>query len=211
MPTGQARTAIMHFTDVDNLPGIVAKSGLLADAAISGDGGPTHECADASIKARRKTMPVDLDPYGVISDYVPFYFAPRSPMMYRIWRGGVASYQRGQEKLVYLVSSVEAVVSCGLAWIGSDGNCATSVTNHYNKFEELLQAVDWPLMEEQYWANTVEDGDRMRRRQAEFLIHRFAPIDCIEYAVAKSDPIAQQAKSALGHVIPVTVQPSWYY
>jgi len=48
---------------------------------------------------------VPLAPYGCVADYVPFYFAPRSPMLYKLHKGGVPNYTGGQDPLVYLVSS----------------------------------------------------------------------------------------------------------
>ncbi|MFL6126215.1 DUF4433 domain-containing protein, partial [Actinophytocola sp.] len=151
----------MHFTDMDNLPGIVARGALLADSMIRAVGGPAFECADTSIKHRRRTIPIRVSPFGLVGDYVPFYYAPRSPMLYRIWKGGVPGYQRGQASLVYLVSSVETVLSNGLTWVGSDGNCAAAMTDHYNDWNELTRAIDWPLMTERIWRNTDEDGDRL--------------------------------------------------
>ena len=36
---------------------------------------------------QRANHPVPLPPGGFLNDYVPFYFAPRSPMMYAIHMG----------------------------------------------------------------------------------------------------------------------------
>ena len=63
------------------------------------------EAADLDIKAARKSVQVPLAPYGCVADYVPFYFAPRSPMLYKLHKGGVPNYTGGQDPLVYLVSS----------------------------------------------------------------------------------------------------------
>ena len=35
--------------------------------------------------------------------------------------------------------------------------------------------IDWELMESKYWHDTDEDNSRKRRREAEFLIHKFCP------------------------------------
>ncbi len=107
-------------------------------------------------------MPVHVSPHGYVGDYVPFYFAPRSPMMYKIWRGSVPTYTQGQETLIYFWTSLSKVDQANLPWVGSDGNCAASLTAHTNDWIELEQLVDWGLMRERYWFNTQEDGDRMR-------------------------------------------------
>lgn len=156
-------------------------------------------------------MLVRVSPGGVVGDYVPFYFAPRSPMLYKIWRGGVATYQDGQEPLVYLVSSLRMVDQHGLPWVGSDGNFASPITEHVKEWARLEEVVDWPLMRQTYWNDTAEDGDRMRRRMAELLVHKSFPLECIEYIVVKSQSIADVARKHVSDKIPVQVRNSWYY
>ena len=41
--------------------------------------------------------------------------------------------------------------------------------------QQLYYIIDWELMESKYWHDTDEDNSRKRRRQAEFLIHKFCP------------------------------------
>ena len=106
----------MHFTHIDNLPAILDAGELVADSSAGGL--PIREVGDTEVKARRRQRMVGLPPGGVVADYVPFYFAPRSPMMYRIacdHRDGVAGrYPGGDDPLVYLVSSVDRVQAAGL-------------------------------------------------------------------------------------------------
>jgi len=70
---------IMHFTHVDNLPGILAAGCLLADSLVDHSSELQVEAADLDIKAVRRRTRVPLAPHGCVADYVPFYFAPRSP------------------------------------------------------------------------------------------------------------------------------------
>ena len=46
---------------------------------------------------------VPIGPGGAVSDYVLFYFAPRSPMMYAIHRGNVPTYGELGTGIDYLV------------------------------------------------------------------------------------------------------------
>ena len=76
---------LFHFTHVDHVASI-ARTGLLSDGK---EPDLQHEAGDREIKARRRRQIIDASPGGVVADYVPFYFAPRSPMMYSISRGDV--------------------------------------------------------------------------------------------------------------------------
>jgi hypothetical protein len=145
------RALILHFTHIANMPSIVARGALLADSAAQAAGLPM-DVGDIDVKARRRSVPVGCGPGGMVSDYVPFYFAARSPMMFRIacdHRDSVAGrYGEGEDPLVYIVSSVDRVVEAGLDWVASDGNCAAALTRFVTDVHDLETAIDWPLMRE---------------------------------------------------------------
>jgi hypothetical protein len=100
------------------------------------------DCASTDIKAARRTKAVPVRPYGYVGDYVPFYYAPRSPMMSAISNGQVprCNDSRG---LVYLASSVAQVDAAGLLWVCTDGNARAGITRFYNTREELEERTDW--------------------------------------------------------------------
>ncbi|MGF1494886.1 MAG: DarT ssDNA thymidine ADP-ribosyltransferase family protein [Microcoleaceae cyanobacterium] len=50
-----------------------------------------------------------------------------------------------------------------------------SYSRFFDDFSLLNQVIDWEIMQERYWADTEEDGDRKRRRRAEFLIYKSCP------------------------------------
>ncbi|HXL96363.1 MAG TPA: DarT ssDNA thymidine ADP-ribosyltransferase family protein [Streptosporangiaceae bacterium] len=56
--------SIMHFTHVDNLPGILAAGCLLADSLVDRSSALQVEAADLDIKAVRKRTRVPLAPHG---------------------------------------------------------------------------------------------------------------------------------------------------
>ncbi|MGO9082610.1 MAG: DUF4433 domain-containing protein [Streptosporangiaceae bacterium] len=204
----------MHFTHVRNLPGILAAGCLQADSRVDRRSGLAVEAADLEIKASRRSILVDLPPCGCVADYVPFYFAPRSPMLYKLAKGGVPTYSEGQEPLIYLVSTIGSIADAGLRWLFSDGNCAAAVTQIFNDLELLGSVVDWQVMGARMWNNTAEDPDRMRRRMAEFLVHERVPVSCLAGIAVRSQGVKEQVEGLLaasGEQLPVWVRTGWYF
>jgi hypothetical protein len=69
-------------------------------------------------------------------------------------------------------------------------------------------------MKEQYWANTPEDGDRVRRRMAEFLVLEAVPLGVItRMAVRNSDAeaIVRPAIEAASLDVKLVRRPGWYF
>lgn len=204
--------ALYHITHVENLASVIA-TGLACDTAAQSGGVFQVEIGDRSVKARRRTMPIHAGPGGVASDYVPFYFAPRSPMLFVISRGGVPEYQDGEEPLVHLVTDIGMISDLGNPYVFSEGNCASAITEVFDDLDDL-ERVDWAIMHERYWNDTLEDGDRMRRRMAEFLVHQSVPWSAVREVVVKNDATAELARQILvvgGSAIPVVVRRDWYY
>ena len=204
-----AVTAIYHITHVNNLQRITAEGGLHCDrhaeALKSVNIGHMH------IKQRRLDRRVPAGPGGTVGDYVPFYFAPRSPMLFVISRGGVEGYVEGQQPVVYLCSTVEAVCDAGLHWVFTEGHADMEYTDFFDDRRELNK-VDWPLMESKYWFDTNDDPDRKRRRQAEFLVHQFFPWELVSYIGVYDGSIADQVREIIKENAPeIGIKESWYY
>jgi hypothetical protein len=201
---------ILHFTHGRNLPAIFTAGELQAHSAA----GTIADIADASIKARRTTIGVGCGPGGVVGDYVPFYFAPRSPMLFRLEREHGEGNGDGQRPLVYAVADSDLVVAAGLQCVFSDGNAAHGLTQFSAELTQMGATVDWPLMGAVVWANTPEDGDRVRRRQAEFLVHGAVPLDLVEELAVFDESVRLRVEELLaqtGRALPVVVRRDWYF
>lgn len=99
------RPKIYHITHVDNLGGIIADGGLVSDREIIERGGPTQTIGMSDIKRRRvEEIAVYCHPGTKVGDYVPFYFCPRSVMLYVIHCANHPEliYRGGQEPIVHL-------------------------------------------------------------------------------------------------------------
>ena len=115
--TVPANPCIYHITHIDNLPSIIADGGLVSDAVLVARGGPHATIGMSSIKQRRLTLPVDCQPGTSVGEYVPFYFCPRSVMLYIIYRGNhpELSYRSGQGPELHLETDLNATVAWAVA------------------------------------------------------------------------------------------------
>lgn len=206
-------TFVYHFTHIKNLPSILTAGELQSLSAMREANINHTSIAYESVQDRRAAKIVPCGPGGVIHDYVPFYFAPRSPMLSTIARGNVQNYTEGQEPLIYLVSTVQAIQEAGLKFVFTNGHSIIAYTSYYADLTHLDQ-IDWRLMRLRYWANTNEDSDRVRRRQAEFLVHR----SCPWHLITEIGVISREVKALVtdtlrtsDHKPRIVVRRSWYY
>lgn len=205
-----ALPAIYHFTDISNLPEILAAGELRCHRLAS----TQTDIGAPSVKDLRTKRRVPCGPGGMVCDYAPFYYASRSPMLFSIKSGNVPGVDPDQRLLVYLVSSAEAAYAAGLRCVFSDGNAATAFTAFQDDPDLLDEFVDWPLMRARYWNNTADDPDRRRRRMAEFLVHRGLPLELMtEVGVYDQTAKAQviELMREAGVAIKVAIRGSWYF
>jgi len=115
--------------------------------------------------------------------------------------------------LIYAVSTVEAIVQAGLDFVFSDGHGIAAYTRWYDVLNDL-DKVDWDMAYADYWADTVDDMDRQRRKQAEFLVQRFCPWDVVNRIGVINDAIKERVERILrgkNISLPVEVRRQWYY
>lgn len=207
-------TPIYHITHVANLVGIIADGGLWCDRLRAIRAVGAVSIAHQHIKDRRAKRQVPIAADGTLADYVPFYFAPCSPMLFTIHRGNVQGYTEGQRPIVHLVSTAETVVTLGKAWVFTDGHAEMAISEFFYDLEQLSQVVDWDVMRSRYWNDTLEDNDRRRRRQAEFLVHEFFPWAAFSRIGVHDDAIRRQVELMLrniDHKPEIVLEPDWYY
>jgi len=172
------------------------------------------DVGNAEIKSNRRTRRVPISPGGFVADYVPFYFAARSPMLSSIYKGNVPTYTAGQDEVVYLLSSVDLIEQHGLRFVFTDRNAALKFARYADDATDLDEFIDWDLMEGQWWNNTPEEPDRMERRMAELLVHHHVPWSAISHVATRTRARERQASAELatvGATTPVSVQSGWYF
>ncbi len=214
---------LFHFTHVDNLRAVLHAGALLSDHAVSDKDLRINEAGDPAIKQRRRERVVTCPPGGMVANYVPFYFAPRSPMMHMLWKGHVPTFTGDHHDLVYLVSKVDRMIGAGVDFAISDRNAAMKLADFSNDAGVLgdLTAdppqsdfVNWPLMRAVMWKSTPDDPDRSERRMAEFLVHDRVPLDLIHEVAVYAEtqkPKVERLFAEFGRTAKVVARSDWYY
>jgi hypothetical protein len=151
----------------------------------------------------------------MVGEYVPFYFCPRSVMLYLLNQRNHPglNYQGGQQPIIHLQADLHQVVnwaqSNGARWAFSDSNAGSRYAQFYNRLADLKE-VDWKAVPAQYWSDpATKEG-----KQAEFLLHEFFPWELVEEIGVINSVIQAQAHQALSGsagVPPVVVKRNWYY
>jgi hypothetical protein len=203
------------MTRIERLPSVI-EHGLLADNVCRQRSVAGVEIGYDHIKRRRALRAVSCGVGGTLADYVPFYFAPRSPMLYAITRGLVSAEAARTEQIVYLMSSTQILRQAGLTVIASNRHAELDYAEITDDDKDLDddRFIDWPLMKERIWRNTPQDPDRKERRQAECLVYPNVPWQAIEEVATKSESACAQAKFVLGEAgqsTPVAVRAAWYF
>ncbi len=162
--------------------------------------------------SKRDIWQVPVEPKGVMSDYVPFYFCPRSPMLLTI-NSNPLEYQVLQSDIIYLVSSVEKIEEVGLQYVFTDGHFSLKFTEFYNQ-KGYLSKLDWEVIKAKYWADTEEDNDRSRRKQAEFLVYQTVPFECLGAILVHNQEVKDSIDKVLskhGKNLYTSIRKDWYY
>jgi hypothetical protein len=204
---------IFHITHLDNLSKILEGGNLWCDNEKAKRVVQAKGIAHENIKARRARKIVPACVGGSLADYVPFYFAQRSPMLCAIHNRRVVNYNGGQNLILHLFSTVEKVVERDLPFTFTDGHAEMATSKFYEEVADL-DKIDWEIMRAQVWRDTEDDGDRKRRRQAEFLVYNHFPIDLINGIGVISESIKNRVEQILNQAniqTKVVVKPHWYY
>jgi hypothetical protein len=170
----------------------------------------------SEIKARRlNELEVTCHRGTNVGEYVPFYFCPRSIMLYLLHRGNHPDldYTAGQRPLVHLEADVQQVVRWakrqGVRWAFSDRNAGARYATFYNDLRHM-DRINWDAVA----ATDFRDLLVKEGKQAEFLVYEFFPWSLIRRVGTCDQGIAEQAERALraaSDTPAVSVEPGWYY
>ena len=204
---------IYHIVHVNRLPSIVADGHLWCDAKMIQRSGTGTTIGMNKIKQRRLTKGLNSHPNLHVGDCVPFYFCPRSIMLYLIHQANhpELTYRGGQGPIVHLESDLRQTVAWAnqkkLRWAFTTSNAGSSFFEDYSDLAQL-DKIDWNAVQATSW-QACKEG-----KQAEFLIEQRFPWKLISRIGVLSRQLYCQAIAALvgtGHKPPVEIRREWYY
>lgn len=207
-----ANPKIYHIVHVDKLASIVADGCLWSDVALESKTAPGTVIGMNHIKERRKNNALPSYPDLKVGECVPFYFGPRSVMLYMMSvKSAELAYKGGQEPIVHLVADLHETA----AWADANGHrWAFTLSNAGSYYFEdrtdlaSLGDVNWEAVTAKYWS-AFRDA-----KQAEFLMEGHFPWHLVEEIAVynqASGQLAGQALAGAAHRPNVQIRSAWYY
>lgn len=167
----------------------------------------------SKVVARRRRLPVPCHQGTCVGEYVPFYFCPRSVMLYVIGQSNHPSltYRGGQTPIVHLEVDLNRLVAWaerqGHLWTFSLSNAAESHAEFRCRLDTLGD-VNWDAVKARQWS-----GKHKAAKQAEFLVYRHVPWSLIERVGVRCMRVAQRVAQIVSESWSgrVEVRRDWYY
>ena len=210
---------IYHIVHVDRLSSILGDGGLYCDAHVVRHSLPGTTIGISEIKKRRLAHPLTSYPDLHVGDCVPFYFCPRSIMLYVIWKANNShlTYRGGQSSIIHLGANLHDAVAWadahGRRWAFTTTNAGSDFFDDYNSLDQLNN-INWDAVQARWWSGPdVAPGIR-EGKQAEFLLEGFCPWEIIKRIFVHSQRIFRQVESLIAsspHKPQIEVRPDFYY
>lgn len=206
---------IYHIIHLDRLPTILQSKALWSDAHVRARSLTGTTIGMEKIKERRLnlTIPGQFDIH--VGDCVPFYFCPRSVMLYVIYRQDhpELAFKGGQEDIIHLVANFNTTIkwadSCYRFWAFTTSNAGSRYFQAYTDLQDL-DKIDWEAVNTHYWQDCSEN------KQAEFLMQTNFPWHLFEGIGVFSEKQKKRVQAILD-AYPNCLQPTitihreWYY
>lgn len=218
--TVPAQPKIYHIVHVDRLPSIIASNGLFCDAEMVKHTGLGTTIGMNTIKARRlNENTLATHPGLFVGECVPFYFCPRSVMLYLIWKANSAdlSYRGGQGPIVHLECDLHRAIEWSQA---NSRRWAFTLSNAGSRYFEdrgnvaNLNEIDWDAVNAHQWSGSGLPHSGSHGKQAEFLVENSFPWELVERIGVCNNTTYHQAAHALTastHKPQLEIKTAWYY
>ena len=208
-----ANPKIYHIVHVDRLLSIIADSYLWSDREVRKRGIGGTAIGMSNIKERRLGNELGSHPGLRVGDCVPFYFCPRSVMLYVIHMSNhpQLEYRGGQEPIIHLEADLHQTVTRAdtnqRRWTFTSSNAGAYYFDDYSALNDL-NSLDWGAIQATSWRDCQET------KQAEFLVEGSFPWELVSRIGVPSRRIGDRVLSTIqshSHRPSVVIKPGWYY
>lgn len=161
---------------------------------------------------KRHNRDVPIPPGGSLSNYVPFYFTPYSPMMYNITTGYGGIRQRSKDEIVIFVSSLHTLREREVDFVYTDRHAYLRAAV-FSFGLENLDRIDWEILQRRDFKHDDNDPGKVERYQAEALIHQHVPINVLHGLVCYDSRIKNDIEVLAAQrrvTLKVVAKPNWY-
>lgn len=205
------KALIFRIAHCDNVPWIL-DHGLHCRNSNDCDPGYVN-IGNPDLIARRAQRDIEIDPFGTLSDYVPFYFTPKSPMLYNITTGFNGITQRSNDEIVILVSSLHRLRELGQRFVFTNRHAYLRTAEYFGDLAQLHR-IDWELLRSRNFKRDPDDPDKFARYEAEALVYQHLPLTGLLgmacYTMTTKALVDGQL-AARGLTLDVKVLPGWYF
>ena len=208
-----------HIVHVDRLASIVSDGYLWSDAGMEQTRATGTAIGIGSIKRRRLTNMLNSHGDLHVGDCVPFYFCPRSVMLYVIHMSNhpELEYRGGQESIVHLEADLRRSVAWAnhnhRRWAFTSSNAGSYYFEDYSDLNELNK-INWDAVDASKWSGIGVDQSVKEDKQAEFLVEDSFPWALVSRIGIMSQRIYPKVQNALQEALHrprIEIKRDWYY
>jgi hypothetical protein len=201
------KALIFRIVHRDNMPAVWADG---CHCRSTTEGKKYTQIGNLELIAKRVGRVVPCPPGGILSDYVPFYFTPYTPMLYNIKTGFNGVPKQPVADILILVSSLHKLKTLGVPFVFSDRHAYLKTALFSNDLADLDRII-WSTLQARNFRK--DDLDRFEKYQAEALIHKHMSLAALTGVVCCNDSVRaemQAAADARGAAVKIITQPKWY-
>lgn len=177
----------MRMTHIRNIPHILTH-GIVHKNSPDADPNYIPIGDDTLINVRNEQL-IPGSKYH-IGDFIPFYFGPRTPMLYSIQHGNAHVVKRHPQEIVYCIISISDVIKYDLHGFFTDGHARSALTKFYpiSRLSELNTLVKREDVYENSWGISFDNtGETKRKKSAELLLLKNVPAQMLKWFVTYND------------------------
>lgn len=187
---------------------------------------PCHQTSYPSIVHRRGTAAYAMPCGGVVNDYVPFYFSPKTSFTYTISEGnvdvvapnGTVLGKSNEDDRIFFVARPETIAATGLYYCFSDLalNANAPIPTLEQDLGKLGSHIHWRVFDDPPLGARIQEigyegvcgwfhdmasptwrMNRSKERMAEFLARDAVPLSVFDCIVAKTDAMRDKLQAMM--------------